>query len=51
MSTEIQTIRGVPDKEVETRVRLLEADPRYISHTVTPEGGGKSTIEVTLRVN
>ena len=50
MKTEIQTMRGIPDAEVETKVKLLKADPRYLRHKVTPEGGGKNTIEATFRV-
>lgn len=51
MKTEIQTMRGIPDAEVNNTVTLLKADPRYISHIVTSEGAGKNTIEVTLRVD
>jgi hypothetical protein len=51
MKTEIQVMHGIPDADVNSTVTLLMADPRYISHTVTPEGGGKNAIEVTLRVD
>lgn len=47
--TEIQRITGVPNDEVPAKVIVLQASPRYISHTVIPENGDTSTIEVTVR--
>lgn len=47
--TVIQRLVGVPNEQVATRVPLLQADPRYISHRVIAENGDTSTIEVTLR--
>lgn len=51
MKTEVQVMHGIPDEEIEKTVRLLRADPRYVAHKVIPEGGGKNTVEVTLRVD
>jgi hypothetical protein len=49
METEIYEIKGVPNAEVPDVIADLQADPRYISHTVIPEGGGKSTIIAIFR--
>jgi len=49
MDTETQSMKGIPDGEVDRAVRLLKADPNYVSHTVIPEGGGTNTIQVVLR--
>jgi hypothetical protein len=51
MKTEVQVMHGIPDGEIETTVRLLKADPRYVSHEVIPEGAGKNTIKVTFKVD
>lgn len=51
METEIQIITGVPDKKVPKMVEKIKKNPRYVSHKVISEGNGKSTIEVTLRVD
>lgn len=50
METETQIMHGIPDEEVESTILLLKADPNYVSHKVIREGGGKNTIEATLRV-
>jgi seryl-tRNA synthetase len=51
METEIQIINGVPDEKVDKMVEKIRKNPRYVSHKVISEGNGKSTIEVTLRVD
>jgi len=49
METEVYELRDVPNNKVPGIVAGLKADPRYISHTVVPEGGGKSTIIAIFR--
>lgn len=49
METDIYEIKGVPNEEVPDLIADLQADPRYISHMVIPEGGGKSTIIAVFR--
>lgn len=44
METEIYEIKGIPNEDVPDVVADLQADPRYISHMVIPEGGGTSMI-------
>jgi hypothetical protein len=51
MKTQVQIMNGIPDKDVPSTVALLQADPRYLSHKVIPEGGGTNTIEATFRVD
>jgi hypothetical protein len=50
MKLDVQMIHGIPDAEVEKTVDRLKADPKYVSHEVIPEGGGKNTIEVNVKV-
>lgn len=49
METEIYQIKGVPNEEVPDLIADLQADPRYISHLVVPEGGGKSIVIAVFR--
>lgn len=44
-----QKLKDIPNSEVPTLVKILKGDPRYVSHTVTDQGNGKSTIEVVLK--
>jgi hypothetical protein len=50
MNLDVKMMHGIPDAEVEKTVGVLKADPKYMSHEVIPEGGGKNTIEVTVKV-
>ncbi len=47
--TELQRLTGVPNDVVPAKVAMIQASTRYISHTVIPENGDTSTIEVTVR--
>ncbi len=47
--TEIQTLTGVPDDEVEETIEDAKQSDRYISHEVISEGGGLNTIRITVR--
>jgi len=49
MEMDIYEIKGVPNEEVPDLIADLQADPRYISHQVVPEGGGKSTVIAIFR--
>jgi hypothetical protein len=49
METDIYEIKGVPNEGVPDLIADLRADPRYISHLVIPEGGGKSTVIAVFR--
>jgi hypothetical protein len=51
MNLDVKMMHGIPDAEVEKTVNTLKADPKYVSHEVIPEGGGKNTIEVNVRVD
>jgi hypothetical protein len=48
METETQIMKDVPNSQVDKKVKLLKADPRYVSHQVIDQGNGMSTIEVVL---
>lgn len=50
MKLDVQMIHGIPDAELEKKVSSLKADPNYVSHVVVPEGDGKNSIEVTVKV-
>jgi hypothetical protein len=50
MQLDVQMMHGIPDAELEKTVSRLKADPNYVSHNVVPEGDGKNTIEVTVKV-
>jgi hypothetical protein len=43
-------MHGIPDSEVDSKVRQLQALPNYVSHRVIPEGNGLNTIEVTVQI-
>jgi hypothetical protein len=51
MNLDVKMMHGIPDAEVEKTVSALKADPKYMSHEVIPEGGGKNTIEATVKVD
>ena len=44
-------MHGIPDAEVRQNREPLKSRPKYVSHEVIPEGGGKNTIEVTVKVD
>jgi len=44
-----QTMTGIPNDKVSVFVEILKNDPRYLSHTVTRNTDGTSTITVTNR--
>jgi hypothetical protein len=45
----LQRLADVPADEVDTLVKLVEVDPRYIRHEVLRQPDGKFTIEAYLR--
>ena len=47
-ATEVYEIT-VPNKSVDDVVATIQADPRYVSHTVLPNGDGTSTIYAFFR--
>lgn len=46
---DIYEINGVPNEDVPDVVADLQADPRFVSHQVIPEGVGTSTIIAVFR--
>lgn len=46
---EVYKLSGVPNTEVPDVIAEVQLDPRYISHKVLPEGGGKSTLIFFIR--
>jgi hypothetical protein len=51
MNMDVKMMHGIPDEELDKTVSALKADPKYLNHEVIPEGGGKNTIEVTVKVD
>ena len=51
MGLDVKMMHSIPDGELEKTVSQIKADPKYVSHVVVPEGGGKNTIEVTVKVD
>lgn len=48
MASRVDVLRGVPDDEVEERVRIIRRDPRIVAVKVERDGPGTSRITVTM---
>lgn len=51
MTTRVDVLRGVPNDQVEQRVRILRRDPRVVSVEVQPDGPWTSRITVMMEVS